>query len=266
MCKTILSFSYEMRSEFDRDITRHDFRLMCIPRGSLRQRVLRAVCEVSPYTWLSEDCDGFGNPCVYGAAGDHHRLFHVRVSGQVQTGLADFEEYASENDGLFRFPSPMTMPGPNITHYFGRLRLPDEAGTSLARARFYMEQLHRDFAYRSGVTDTATTAEQALAQGCGVCQDFAHLLTALCRLDGIPARYAAGMLTGEGQTHAWTEVLSGGRWYGLDPTHGRAVDCNYIKLSHGRDCRDCLVNRGLYCNPARETQRIRASVAVLPPA
>ena len=36
------------------------------------------------------------------------------------------------------------------------------------------------------------------------------------------------MMTGEGASHAWTEVWDGQFWHGLDPTHNRLVDERYI--------------------------------------
>ncbi len=129
-------------------------------------------------------------------------------------------------------------------------------------ALYFMRRIHEDFSYQKGVSDTNTTSEQTFERRAGVCQDFAHVLITLCRMAGIPARYAAGILEGEGETHAWAEILSDGKWYGLDPTNNCAVDGRYIKFSQGRDCRDCLVNRGIYFNPAHETQKIRVYAGI----
>ena len=61
--------------------------------------------------------------------------------------------------------------------------------------------------YQYGVTSVTTTAAEALAAGRGVCQDFAHVMLALCHLLGLPARYVSGHLLGQGGTHAWVEVI-----------------------------------------------------------
>ena len=66
--------------------------------------------------------------------------------------------------------------------------------------------------------------------GKGVCQDYSHILIALCRKYKIPARYVVGMIIGEGATHAWVEVYYDGCWYGLDPTHNKEVDDYFIKI------------------------------------
>ncbi len=61
--------------------------------------------------------------------------------------------------------------------------------------------------YQDGVTSVATTAAEALDAGHGVCQDYAHVMLALCHVLELPARYVSGHLLGQGGTHAWVEVI-----------------------------------------------------------
>ena len=68
--------------------------------------------------------------------------------------------------------------------------------------------------YRSGTTEVHGALTEAVRQGSGVCQDFAHLFITVARSWGIPARYVMGYLdpgicaTGEElATHAWAEAL-----------------------------------------------------------
>src|SRR5260370_16701030 len=68
------------------------------------------------------------------------------------------------------------------------------------------------------------TLQEILEGRVGVCQDFAHVLIALARHLGWPARYVSGYLVpeaeSEGYSHAWVEIgSSDGSWLGLDPTH-----------------------------------------------
>jgi transglutaminase-like putative cysteine protease len=105
-------------------------------------------------------------------------------------------------------------------------------------------------------TGVHTTAGQALAAGHGVCQDYAHLMLALCRLLGIPARYVSGHLVGEGGTHAWVEVLLPGPGRSVevlawDPTHDRPADLRYLTVAVGRDYRDVAPVSGTYRLPHR---------------
>ncbi len=125
---------------------------------------------------------------------------------------------------------------------------------------FLMHELYRGFSYVPGSTGVETTAEEALAGGKGVCQDYAQILIALCRMAGYPARYVVGLLPGEGATHAWTEVWQNGRWLGLDPTHDCRTDGRYIRLSQGRDFADCSVDRGCFKGSAAQRQKIYIKV------
>lgn len=252
-----LAFEYLMRSEFDREIFSHAFRLMLLPPDTDRQKVLSLDVEILPKSWVSHGRDGFGNGYVYGTAAEGHRAFIAHVRGRVLTGPGEAESGAGQE--LYFIQTPATAPGPCAVRLYEGLGLPD-GGDALTRAERFMSALRQALRYVPGVTDTTSSSEAALKQRSGVCQDFTQSLITLCRMDGIPARYVAGMVTGEGQTHAWAEVWSDGGWYGLDPTWGVRVNGDYIKLCHGRDCRDCLLNRGVYSGPAVENQMITVSV------
>lgn len=116
--------------------------------------------------------------------------------------------------------------------------------------------VHRHVRYANGATTVDTPAADALTLRAGVCQDYAHVMLALCRLSGIPARYVSGHLLGEGGTHAWVEVLLPAmdqpgmlvaRAY--DPTHGRRAGVNYITVATGRDYRDVAPTSGWFTGP-----------------
>ncbi len=62
--------------------------------------------------------------------------------------------------------------------------------------------------YGWGVTNVETTAAEALRLGQGLCQDYAHIMLAICRAANLPARYASGHLLAEGGSHAWVECCS----------------------------------------------------------
>ena len=103
---------------------------------------------------------------------------------------------------------------------------------------------HEALTYQYGVTDVRTNAAMALAGGKGVCQDYAHVMLALCRSAGLPARYVSGHLVGEGGSHAWVEVVVSdpsaqvtGRAVAVafDPTHNRRASQGYFTVAVGRD-------------------------------
>lgn len=137
---------------------------------------------------------------------------------------------------------------------------PLDYGKVLEQGRIIMEKVHDTMVYAKGRTGMDTTAEQALEQGSGVCQDESHVMIALCRLSGLTARYAAGFLYGEGESHAWVEVLHNGRWYGLDPTNAIPAGEKHIRIAVGRDVRDCPMNSGIFYGSADQEIRVKVKV------
>ncbi|HEX6234058.1 MAG TPA: transglutaminase family protein [Jiangellaceae bacterium] len=127
----------------------------------------------------------------------------------------------------------------------------------LATAERFCTYVHEAMTYAHGVTSIATTAAEALAGGRGVCQDSAHIMIALCRAIGLPARYVSGHLLGEGGTHAWVEVIvanvAGARAVAFDPCHGRRAGKDYLTVATGRDYSDVAPTSGSYVGAARGT-------------
>jgi transglutaminase-like putative cysteine protease len=113
----------------------------------------------------------------------------------------------------------------------------------------------REFSYEPGTTTAQTPAAEVLHQRRGVCQDFAHVMLAMCRSLGIPARYVSGylyngpreLLRGAQASHAWCEVfVPGTGWRGLDPTNDQAADEHYVKVAVGRDYADVAPVQGSF--------------------
>jgi transglutaminase-like putative cysteine protease len=130
------------------------------------------------------------------------------------------------------------------------------------------EHIHRNCKYTPLSTNVNTRALEVLRKKQGVCQDFAHLMLALCRMHGIPARYVSGYflnqhkLPGEIEaSHAWIEVfIPGYGWKGYDPTHRRESDTRYVKLAVGRDYADIRPVGGTF--RGRGTRQMVVEVSV----
>jgi transglutaminase-like putative cysteine protease len=120
--------------------------------------------------------------------------------------------------------------------------------------------------YENDVTTVSTTAAEALALGQGVCQDYAHVMLALCHILRLPARYVSGHLLGQGGTHAWTEVIvpraGQAEVVAFDPCHGRRTDGGYVTVATGRDYADVAPTSGSYigASPGRLTAARRVGV------
>lgn len=258
-----LHFDYEMKLEFDAPIWDHRFSVRCMPQTTEHQLVEELQITVSPEESLGESQDSFGNRCIYGYTVRKHQLFSISSSGTVLTGLTLPKKAEDLHRlGMYRYQSHYTKPGPCILSYASQFSF-SEGLSNREKAVIMMQRLFRDFSYVQGVTAYDTPAETAMELGRGVCQDYSHILISLCRLKGILARYVVGMLMGEGLSHAWVEIYDSGYWYGLDPTNNLLVEDQHIKISHGRDYKDCPINQGVFSGNAGQRQSIRVRVAEL---
>jgi len=154
-------------------------------------------------------------------------------------------------DSRFLDSTPRTTPDEAIQRAADELLASGLRG--LALAELANQWVYDTMTYMPGATGIQTTASAALADRQGVCQDYAHLLIAICRCMGLAALYVSGHLLGEGGTHAWVEVVlpasdgsSNAEGWSLDPTHGRRVDLTYLTVAVGREYGDVAPTSGSY--------------------
>ena len=122
--------------------------------------------------------------------------------------------------------------------------------------------------YETGVTHVHSGAQQAWAEGRGVCQDFAHVTIGALRSLGMPARYVSGYLapkreaevgeSSKGESHAWVEFWDGG-WMPFDPTNGVFVGLDHVAVVRGRDYTDVQPFKGVYSGAADSTLTVEVS-------
>jgi transglutaminase-like putative cysteine protease len=120
------------------------------------------------------------------------------------------------------------------------------------------EWVHESMTYRAEVTGVRTTAAEALAIGAGVCQDYAHVMLAICRACGLPSRYVSGHLLGQGGTHAWVEVVLPAHdgtgeaiVSAFDPTHASRGGLGYVTIAVGADYSDVAPTSGTYVSAVK---------------
>ncbi|EFM10067.1 transglutaminase domain protein [Paenibacillus curdlanolyticus YK9] len=127
------------------------------------------------------------------------------------------------------------------------------------------------FIYDPLATDVRTKAFEMIAKRRGVCQDFAHLMVAVCRARGVPARYVSGYhfvgdLQGgsaefEQASHAWVEAyVPKLGWCGFDPTNESPIGERYVKLGHGRDYKDIVPVKGIYHGTGKQSLQVTVDV------
>ncbi len=93
-----------------------------------------------------------------------------------------------------------------------------------------------NFTYDSNASTAATTATDSFHAMAGVCRDYAHVLIAMARSVGIPARMASVYAPGVNPPdfHAVAEVYLQDKWHLVDPT-GMAHPTEMVRIGVGRD-------------------------------
>lgn len=244
--------------EFSEPVTGHVFRIRPVPAQLPGQNVIETHLVTSPMLPLACIEDGvLGNLTWTGRIDEPHASFTIASKGVVES------VEALENDmppaPYFIYSTALTRPGKRMLALWERLKL-ELDGDDEQKALQLMHAVHRVFEYRPGATGTRTTAEDALALGAGVCQDYSHVLIALLRLAGIPALYVAGLVQGTGATHAWVQAWVKNRWLAFDPTHDCLAQGAYVALARGCDFQDAALERGIFRGSASQTIKTKAVV------
>lgn len=254
----ILSFIFETTLTFSEPVTCHNFVLRCLPASTPSQTILDCQAIIAPHTAINHQVDGFGNRLQIGRIEAAHGEFSFVSNGMAVVDTTSAAASCEEAHPMYLNPSVFAAAN-TVMRNFAHEIAPDTADPWHVACAL-SDALHQQLSYEQGVTDVSTTAAQAFEQKRGVCQDFAHILIALLRARGIPARYVNGLIVGEGATHAWVEIHDGKRWRGIDPTHARPVDDYYIALSHGRDFADCPIDSGVFRGNAKQKQHVVVQV------
>lgn len=249
-------YNYQTIIHFSSPVTGHFFSLRCMPCVNACQQVVKRDMFLHPSDYLIYGADAWGNPLQYGSRSEAHDSFIFVSSGEAK--LAPYSIPESTPGYVFRVESPLTGLSDSMRGFMADVNRPKN--DPLDCAMTLSEKIYGYMCYSPGSTQVDTTAMDAFSQRKGVCQDYAHILIALCRACGIPARYVNGFMQGTGVTHAWVEVLVNGEWKGIDPTNNRLIEYGYIKLAHGRDAMDCRVNRGVFTGNATQQTEIRVIV------
>lgn len=127
------------------------------------------------------------------------------------------------------------------------------------------------FEYDPHATQVDTPLTEIFLHGRGVCQDLSHVMIAIARRFGIPARYVSGYLSHTRSdarpepeaTHAWVEALVPGvGWVGFDPTNNVIAGERHVRVAVGRDYHDVPPTRGTF--RGRSDSELAVAVTVGP--
>ena len=218
---------------------------------------------------LTPSRDAFGNDMHTLVLHQAHDEIHLLAEGEVDTTpLVDgrLDETSHAVPVLcFASATPLTGRSDAIDALAADAGVGTPAGL-LALAASICERVD----YASGITAVTSTAAQAMALGRGVCQDHAHLMLAVCRARGVPARYVSGYIdpgdVPHAASHAWVDVwVDGAGWVSIDVTHACFASGNYCRLAVGRDYESAAPVRGMRSGGASEALHVSVSVDTVPP-
>ena len=120
---------------------------------------------------------------------------------------------------------------------FSASQFPGLSGGALVRSM--SDWVKSNFTYDIFTSNPGTTATDSFSSLRGVCRDYAHVLIALVRAMGIPARFVSAYAPGvrPQDFHAVVEVFLDGDWHLVDPT-GMATPSDIVRVCVGRDAAD----------------------------
>ena len=262
------------------------------PRDTDTQQVLGWTLQIepSPESAVQGSRDAFGNWRHGFSHSQVHEMLTVTSRFQVRLAVAEAPDLAASPPWeqvvqALRYRAGLTQPEA-VQFALGSAFAPQAAALAdfardlftpdrplLAAASALMNRVHERMVYKPLSTDVATDALQALKQGQGVCQDFAHLMIGALRSLGLAARYVSGYLlthpppgqprlVGADASHAWLTVwcpVHG--WVALDPTNDLLVGQDHVTLAWGRDYADVAPLRGVIRGGGSAPPKVAVTVA-----
>jgi transglutaminase-like putative cysteine protease len=264
-----------------------------LPRDRPHQRVIESTVTATPAPdEYDESKDVFGNRIVQ--LGIHHRhdAFDIVARSVVDVDqielptsqytweqVAEFARALRGSEavriGPYRAATPASTPvrRPELLAAMAqRIFTPGRPVVDAVSA--LSTDIFATFAFDPTATDWATPIDDVLEQERGVCQDFAHVATAVLRHVGIPASYVSGYIEtepppgeaksiGADASHAWCSVwIPDVGWFDLDPTNDQVPPTRHVTVGWGRDYADVAPVRGVVLGPsAQQTMQVGVDVA-----
>lgn len=233
------------------------------PRSDSRQNVIVNRVETAPATRSYRYVDYWGTAVTAFDLHAPHIELEVTSSSVVETDKAErpaasaqWVDLQSERV-IDRYQEVLTPTGytpsskriERVARHLAKGRDPHDAVLAA------VDWVRTELQYVAGTTGVHSSGLDALREGKGVCQDFAHLSLILLRAMGIPSRYVSGYLhpkadaaIGEpvrGESHAWIQAWTGS-WWDYDPTNDTEINEQYVSVGHGRSYADVTPLKGIY--------------------
>lgn len=236
--------SHDSRYDYDVPVSLSSHQLRLLPRAENNHVAqVDVFVDPAPSAWHDE-VDALGN-----------MVRHVHFSGTTTHLVVSTQLDVVVNSPTLIGSALPPLPWAPIADGLEHFRAHDFEPRVLAFARELMAQSGPDpMAWLDHVSHTlftrldrhvrptgaARTATETLTLGSGACRDLSVLFLALCRSQGLAARFVSGYQAraqtpdGQRHLHAWAEVFLGNAgWRGWDPMHGVRVEDGHLALCAG---------------------------------
>jgi transglutaminase-like putative cysteine protease len=241
--------------------------LRLIPKSRAGQAVLHWKMEIEGGRAETEFTDHHQNRVSLISFDPQATSIVVHCEGEVET--SDTAGVIGRHAGFaplwfFKGSTDLTRAGARVRALTKGLK--DEEPEDIPRLHALSARIIAAVPYEIGVTYSTTTAEEAMEQSGGVCQDHAQIFVAAARYMGYPARYVSGYLlmsdrVHQDASHAWAEVyIEPLGWVGFDVSNGYSPDERYVRVATGLDYRDAAPISGLRYGKAGESMSIDIQV------
>lgn len=261
-----LAIRHTTRYRYDEPVHHGLQRLRLTPKATQGQHIVEWTMEYqNAHEELSYD-DQNHNHVTLISLDEGVREVVVTCHGVVQT--EDKAGVIGRHAGhlplwAFLGQTELTRTGPRIRALLASL---DRGEDIVPTLHALSAKVRAEVEYATGHTGVATTAEEALGAGKGVCQDHAHIFIAAARQLEVPARYVSGYLmlndrVDQEAAHAWAEAwVEGLGWTGFDVSNGISPDPRYVRVATGRDYRDAAPITGISIGAVAEDLHVELAV------
>ncbi|UZD90394.1 transglutaminase family protein [Cognatishimia activa] len=243
--------------------------LRLTPRDTKGQQVLEWTTAITGGTKQVEFEDHLQNRTQLVKVETGQTSVKILTEGVVE--VEDMAGVTGQSKGyaplwLFEQTTALTSPGSTIRSLVAEMQKYRKDVDDIALLHALSAEISKAVTYQIGATDSATTAEAAMSNGSGVCQDHAHVMITAARALGFPARYVSGYLLMDDRidqdaTHAWCEVhVKSLGWLGFDVSNGISPDSRYITIAIGRDYREAAPIHGIRQGAGQEALEVALQV------
>ena len=239
------------------------------PRSEGPQTLRSFQIATNPRAQLYAYTDHLGNAVYHFNLLREHEELRIEVQAVVEfAALAPLPERLEDEEWKLLGPanlsddhfdmlgaSKFARPSEDLLTFMKIADIEKPVGDPLTAMKTLTRTVYHSFEYESGITQVHSPIETALRGRQGVCQDFSHIMIAVARQWGVPARYVSGYMYHRGNrdrseadaTHAWVEAwLPSLGWVGFDPTNNVMAAERHVRAAVGRDYADVPPTRGTF--------------------